>query len=300
MKTVDHQPRTIIVVFAVVIVIASVLAYLHYSHGVVRVRVTTTTSLYATGLLDYLADEFTKDHPNVRIEFLPLGSGEALRRAEMGDACVVFVHAPSLEKKYIEKGVIENGRIFAYNFFVIVGPKDDPANVKSAPTAVDAFKRIYEAGKEGSALFVSRGDNSGTHVRELMLWSLADLDPRGKSWYLETGQGMTETLIVADEKDAYTLSDIGTYLKLKKDGRLRSIVMLYTNQTELINVYSVYLVKSCSGKERRAAKEFAEFVYTHQDLIARYSVDKYGQPLFYPAKGKEDDLARAWEMLSKG
>lgn len=300
MKTVNYRPRTIIVVFAAVIVIASVLAYLNYSHGVVRVHVTTTTSLYATGLLDYLADKFTKDHPNVRIEFLPLGSGEALRRAEMGDACIVFVHAPSLEKKYIEKGVIENGRIFAYNFFVIIGPRDDPANVKSAPTAVDAFKMIYEAGEEGSALFVSRGDNSGTHVRELMLWALAGLDPRGKNWYLETGQGMTETLIVADEKNAYTLSDIGTYLKLKKEKRLHNIVMLYTNQTELINVYSIYLVKSCSGEERRVAEEFADFIYTHQDLIAKYGVDKYGQPLFYPAKGREDYLARAWEALSRG
>ncbi len=290
-----------------VIGVAAILAIAAYAayqalgpHGEVRVRVTTTTSLYATGLLDFLASEFEKEHPGVKIDFIAVGSGEALRRAAQGDACLVLVHAPSLEKKYIEEGVIADGRIFAYNYFVIVGPEDDPAGVKSAESAVGAFKRIYAAGEEGRALFVSRGDNSGTHVKELSIWRLAGLDPSGRDWYKESGRGMAETLVMASEMGAYTLSDIGTYLKMKKEGRIPGLTVLYSNSTELINIYSVYLVKSCSGDERRAAEEFAEFIIGNQDLIGSYGVEEYGQPLFYPAKGMEEELRSIWDQLARG
>lgn len=266
----------------------------------VRVTVTTTTSLYATGLLEYLAGEFKKTHPNVEIEFIPVGSGEALRRAEMGDACMVFVHAPSLEAQYIEKGVIGEGRIFAYNHFIIVGPPGDPAGVRGAASAVEAFKRIYEAGEQGKAVFVSRGDNSGTHVKEMSLWRKAGLDPSGRPWYKESGQGMAQTLIMASEMGAYTLSDIGTYLKLRSEGKIPGLEVLYTGGEELINIYSVYLVESCKGDERKAAEEFARFVHERQDLIGSYGVDKYGQPLFHPAEGKEDYLREAWQRLARG
>ncbi len=267
---------------------------------VIRVKASTTTSLYATGLLEYLAKEFKKVEPNVEISYIPVGSGEALRLAKEGEVCMVFVHAPSLEKKYLEEGIIEDGKIFAYNYFIIVGPKDDPAKVREAKSAVDAFKRIYEAGEEGKAKFISRGDMSGTNVRELQIWKKAGLNPKGKKWYIESGSGMQQTLIMANELKAYTLSDIGTFLKLKKDGKLPNLEILYANGTELINIYSVYLVKSCKGKEREMAEKFANFVYTHQDLIGKYGVDKYGQPLFYPAKGKEELLRKYWEELSKG
>ncbi|ABM80207.1 extracellular solute-binding protein [Hyperthermus butylicus] len=291
-----------IVVLAVVLLASAIVAYQLLpgkDTGNVRVRATTTTSLYATGLLEYLEQEFRKTHPKVEIDFIPVGSGEALRRAAQGDACIVFVHAPSLEKEYIEKGVIEDGRIFAYNYFIIVGPADDPAGVRRAVNAVDAFRRIYEAGEAGKAKFVSRGDNSGTHVKELSIWRMASLDPHGKKWYLEVGAGMADTLVRANELGAYTLSDIGTYLKLKKDGRIPNLEILYSNSMELINIYSVYLVKSCQGGERKAAEEFAEFLVTHQDLIASYGVEKYGQPLFYPAEGHEDELARIWQQLAE-
>ncbi len=218
----------------------------------------------------------------------------------MGDACMVFVHAPSLEKQYLEKGVIEDGKIFAYNYFVIVGPPRDPAGVKNAKSAVEAFRAIYIAGEEGKAVFVSRGDNSGTHVKELSLWKAAGLDPRGRSWYKESGQGMAQTLVMASEMGAYTLSDIGTYLKLKSEGKIPGLEILYASGEELINIYSVYLVKTCTGKERQAAEEFAKFVVEYQDLIGSYGVDRYGQPLFYPAKGKEDYLRQVWERLAGG
>jgi len=295
----DRKPLVIGVILAAALVAALYMAMGGGSEPV-RVRVTTTTSLYATGLLDYLADRFKEKYPSVEIDFIAVGSGEALRRAERGDACMVFVHAPSLEKQYMEEGVITGHRIFAYNYFIVVGPPSDPANVKAAENAVDAFKRIYEAGEAGKAKFVSRGDNSGTHVKELSIWKLAGLDPRGRSWYLESGQGMSQTLVMASELGAYTLSDIGTYLKLKKDSKLPGIELLYSNSTELINIYSIYLVTSCTGGEREYAEKFAEFVYNNQDLIGSYGVDRYGQPLFYPAEGHEEELQAAWEMLAKG
>ncbi|AEM38795.1 extracellular solute-binding protein family 1 [Pyrolobus fumarii 1A] len=272
------------------------------THEGVRLRVATTTSLYATGLLDYLADEFHKLHPDVRVEYIAVGSGEALRKAAQGDACMVFVHAPSLEKKYIERGILENHHIIAYNYFVIVGPSNDPAGVREASDAIDAFRRIYKAGIEGKAVFVSRGDNSGTHVRERMLWRMAGLDPQpGRDkWYIESGTGMARTLIIAEELGAYTLSDTGTFLKLKLDGKLPHLEILYSNSTELINVYSVYLVSTCTGAERKAALEFLKFVVEHQELIGRYGLDKYGKPLFYPARGHEDMLEKAWQMLAEG
>ena len=267
---------------------------------VIRVRATTTTSLYATGLLEFLEEEFKRVRPGVEIDFIPVGSGEALRRAAQGDACLVFVHAPSLELAYIRAGVLERGAIFAYNYFVIVGPSDDPAGVRAAASAAEAFRRIYEAGEAGLARFVSRGDNSGTHVRELSIWRAAGLDPRGRPWYVERGAGMAETLVTASEMQAYTLSDIGTYLKLKREGRLHDLEVLYTNSSELINIYSVYLVSSCAGEEREVAEEFMEFVVERQDLIAGYGADEYGQPLFYPARERLDELKRLWWSLAEG
>jgi tungstate transport system substrate-binding protein len=284
-----------------IVAIAVLMYYLTYHHeGVVRVRVTTTTSLYATGLLEYLEEVFKKTHPGVEIDFIPVGSGEALRRAAQGDACLVFVHAPSLERRYIEQGVLERGSIFAYNYFIIAGPADDPANVRKASSAVDAFKRIYDAGEKGLARFVSRGDRSGTHVKELSLWRMAGLDPRGRPWYIERGAGMAETLVTASELNAYTLSDMGTFLKLKREGRIPGLEILYTNSSELINIYSVYLVASCYGDERRAAEEFMEFILESQDLIASYGVEEYGQPLFLPAGPRIDELKKLWEVLARG
>ncbi len=293
-------------VLSVLVFVAGVLLGVYYGvfgeSGVVRVVAATTTSLYATGLLDFLENEFKRGHPGVEVDFVAVGSGEALRRAEAGDACLVFVHAPSLERVYIERGVLVEGRIFAYNFFVIVGPVDDPAGVRGASNAVEAFRRIYDAGEEGRAVFVSRGDRSGTHVRELSLWRAAGLDPRGRPWYVERGAGMAETLVTAAELGAYTLSDIGTFLKLKAEGRIPNLEILYTNSTELINIYSVYLVSSCTGAERKAAIEFIEFVVSEegQKLIAEYGVEEFGRPLFYPAAGRLEELKEIWEMLAKG
>ncbi len=267
----------------------------------VRVRATTTTSLYATGLLDFLEEKFREREPRVEVDFIAVGSGEALRRASNGDACLVFVHAPSLEREYLERGSIYDGRIFAYNYFIIAGPPEDPAGVNGANSPVKAFSLIFRAGERGKAVFVSRGDNSGTHVKEMSLWKASGLDPRGKRWYLETGSGMGNTLMVANEKNGYVLTDVGTYLKFKSEGKLPNLEVLFQGGEELLNVYSVYLVTSCKGEEAKIAKEFADFVAEDaQDLIGSYGVKEYGRPLFYPAKGKEEWLSSMWDRLARG
>jgi tungstate transport system substrate-binding protein len=294
--------RTLYVIIALVASALIILAVAHmlglFGVSQLRVRISTTTSLYATGLLDYLVDKYKAIEPGVSIDFLPVGSGQALKLAADREVCAVSVHAPQLEINYIKQGVLEDHRIIAYNYFVIVGPHNDPAEVRDASDAVDAFRKIYEAGEEGKAIFISRGDNSGTNVKELSIWSAAGLNPSSRPWYKEVGKGMADTLVMADEMRAYTLSDIGTYLKLKKDGVLKNIELLYSNSTELINIYSTYLVSSCTGAEKRQAQAFIDFVYTHQELIGRYGVDKYGQPLFYPAKGHEQELQKIWEAIA--
>jgi len=295
------KKQLILAALIVIAVVAVFSVYLVGSLGLmhVRVRVMTTTSLYATGLLNYLADEFSRTHEGVSFDFIPVGSGEALRKAELGDACMVFVHAPSLEKKYLEKGVITNQKIFAYNYFIIAGPSSDPAGVRGSSSPVEAFMKIYRAGEEGDALFVSRGDNSGTHVKELSLWSKAGLDPRGKRWYVETGSGMGNTLLIANEKKAYVLSDIGTFLKFKKEGKIPDLEILYEGGMDLINVYSVYLVTSCKNPGKQLAIEFMNFISGDaQALIASYKVEEFGQPLFNPAEGNLDWLRKAWESLA--
>ena len=275
------------------------IAYITYMKGnEIKLRISTTTSLYATGLLDKLAEEFSKKHPNIIVQFIAVGSGAALRKAELGDADLVLVHAPSLEKKYLEKEVIYGGRIFAYNYFVIVGPKDDPARIKGLDP-VSAMKKIYEAGEKGLAKFISRGDNSGTHVRELMLWSIASLNPKGKPWYIETGSGMSETLMVANEYSAYTISDIGTYLKFSS--KLSELTVLVDEGDILINIYSAYLVKNSSNE--KYAEMFMDFLISKegQEIIGNYGVNDFGRPLFYSVESADiNKLLSLWNKFSEG
>jgi len=289
---------------AVAVLAVIALAYYVYSSvyapKVVRLIISTTTSLYQTGLLDFLASKFVEEYPGVNVSFMPVGSGHALQMAARGDACVVIVHAPSLEIQYLSGGAISNHTILAYNFFIIVGPPNDPANISRASNAIEAFRRIYEAAERSLTVFISRGDGSGTHVEELQLWNTSGLNPSGKPWYRECGCGMTEALIMANEMKGYTLSDIATFLKLKNGGRIPNLVKLYSNSTELINVYSAYLSAKCSGPERDYAVKFVQFLASDegQKLIASYGVDEYSEQLFYPAKGYEKWLSEVWSKLA--
>ncbi len=294
--------KVVVIALLIVIVIVVTITQLYEFLNNKTIRVSTTTSLYATGLLERLAEEFRKQHPNIVIQFIAVGSGAALELASKGDVDMVFVHAPSLEQKFINEEVLVEGHIIAYNYFVIVGPKDDPAKIRDLSNPIEAFKRIYQAGEEGRAFFISRGDNSGTHIRELAIWRKTGLNPKGLEWYIESGTGMSKTLLIANEKEAYTLSDIGTFLKLKNEDRLGELELLISGSKELMNIYSAYIVNPRKyNTNYDLAKLFLEFVISDkgQEVIGKYGKEEFGQSLFYPAKGKEDELKVYWKKLTE-
>lgn len=296
--TIGRLPVAVLISFA--LLLAAGVAYYESQRARTTLIVSTTTSLYDTGLLDKLSERFVEKNPAIDIRILSVGTGEALRRVEMGDACVTLVHAPSLEKEYIEKGVIAGRRIFAYDFFIIAGPASDPANISGLRDPVDAFRRIYKARIFGKALFVSRGDLSGTHIRELAIWKAAGLDADDLGgWYIETGQGMGETLVIASEKRAYVLTDIGTYLMYRNKGRIPNLEILVESDYVLLNIYSAYISSLCSGEQERAAKLFVKFLMDEgQEIIGGYGVKEYGAPLFYPSKGRLGWLEKEWARMA--
>ena len=193
-------------------------------------------------------------------------------------------HAPGLEKKYVDEGKMTNRRLVMYNDFIVIGPADDPAKIKGLPRALDALKRIAES----QSRFVSRGDKSGTHTLELALWKQAGIEPKG-AWYIESGQGMGQTLGIANDRRAYTLTDRGTYLAFQKRVDLPILV---EKDRPLLNIYSVMEVNLANGPRVNAAggKAFADFMLAPetQAVIRTFGVDKYGQPLFVPIAGKSD------------
>jgi tungstate transport system substrate-binding protein len=193
----------------------------------------TTTSTQDSGLLDVLVPRFQKES-GITVKVIAVGTGAALRMAATGDADAVLVHAPDAETKYVDAGDLVEGRAVMHNDFVIVGPPDDPARVGAAKSAVDAMRAIA-----GSGVFISRGDDSGTHQQELALWTSAEIAPRSLARREETGQGMGATLNIADQKRGYTLSDRGTFLALRKRVEL---VILYEGDPRLHNRYHAYVV----------------------------------------------------------
>ena len=248
------------------------------------VILSTTTSTQDSGLLDVLVPLFEKQ-TGYSVRTISVGTGQALELAAKGDADVALVHAPSLEKKYIAAGKIKNRRLVMYNDFVIIGPKDDPAKIASLKSAAAAMKAIEHA----KAPFVSRGDNSGTHNLERSLWKDAGIQASG-SWYIESGQGMGATLGIAQERNAYTVTDRGTYLALQK--RVTLPILVQGDRT-LLNIYSVMEVNPANGPRVYAAagKAFADFMVSAeaQNLIKSFGVEKLGQPLFVPVADKREE-----------
>ena len=247
------------------------------------VILSTTTSTQDSGLLDTLVPLFEKK-TGLTVKTISVGTGQALALAARGEADVSLVHAPSLERKYVEEGKMQNRRLVMYNDFVIIGPEDDPAKIKGMPKAVDALKRIAET----QSRFVSRGDKSGTHLLELGLWKQAGVEPTG-AWYIESGQGMGQTLGIANDRRAYTITDRGTWLAFQK--RI-SLPILVEKDKPLLNIYSVMEVNPANGPRVNVAggKAFADFMAAPdtQAVIKTFGVDKYGQPLFVPIAGKSD------------
>jgi tungstate transport system substrate-binding protein len=243
----------------------------------------TTTSTQDSGLLDVLVPMFEKG-TGYSVKTISVGTGQALALAARGEADVTLAHAPALEKKYVEDGKMSNRRLVMYNDFIVIGPAEDPARVKGLPAA-EALKRIAAA----NARFVSRGDKSGTHALELALWKQAGIEPKG-SWYVESGQGMGQTLLVANERKAYALTDRGTYLAFQKRVDLPVLV---EKDRALLNIYSVMEVNPANGPRVNAAagKAFADFMVSPevQAVIKSFGVEKFGQPLFVPIAGQREE-----------
>jgi tungstate transport system substrate-binding protein len=243
----------------------------------------STTSTQDSGLLDVLLPAFTTK-TGYSVQLVAVGSGQALKIGEQGNADVILLHSPAAEKEFVADGFGIDRRLVMHNDFVIVGPASDPAGIRGE-TPMDALKRIFAS----RTTFVSRGDDSGTHVKELALWRNAGLDPAGEGWYLETGQGQGATLSIASEKDAYTLTDRGTFLAYKSNVDLEILV---EGDPFLLNIYHVITInpEKFPKINLEGAKAFADFVTSDegQKIIAEFGVEKYGQPLFFPDAGKSD------------
>ena len=248
--------------------------------------ISTTTSLYDTGLLENaIAPAFKKKY-GIELHFIPKGTGAAIQDAKNGASDAIMVHARSKEVKFMEEGYGVNRKVFAYNFFVIVGPSDDPAGIKGL-SPVEALRKIAEAGRAGRAVWVSRDDGSGTNTKEKMLWKMAGFDYdkiKEEGWFRRTGTGMGATLNYANNVGGYTLSDTGTYLKFKKDG-LISLDTLVDKGEELINIYAIIIVNPEKfRKDFEGAELLAKWLTSKegQEIIGEFGADQYGRPLFYP------------------
>ena len=209
---------------------------------------------------------------------IAVGTGEALKMGERGEADVILVHARSEEDKFVEEGYGVNSNDVMHNDFVIVGPEEDPAKIKYLENVSNVFKTI----SENEILFASRGDDSGTHKKEKKIWEEAGVQPKG-DWYLEVGQGMANTIMVANEKNAYTLTDRGTYLSQQDNMQL---VILFEGDPLLLNPYSIIAVNpdKHSKVNYEGAIRFIEFITSKegQKIIKNFGIEKYGQPLFFP------------------
>jgi tungstate transport system substrate-binding protein len=245
----------------------------------------TTTSTQDSGLLDVLLPEFQRQ-TGYNVKAISVGTGQALTLGERGEADVVLVHAPDSEKQWMAAGNGIDRQVVMYNDFVIVGPPSDPIGLKGAASAVEAMQKIAANG----ALFVSRGDNSGTNQLELKLWKDAAFDPKGQPWYQEAGQGMGQVLTIANEKEAYTITDRGTYLARSAT---MDLVILAEGYKSFLNVYHVMVVNPDKGSQINVegAKAFATFMVSPetQQMIGTFGVEKFGQPLFFPAATMTDE-----------
>ncbi|UBU08634.1 substrate-binding domain-containing protein [Nonomuraea gerenzanensis] len=242
----------------------------------------TTTSTQDSGLLDELLPAFTRDS-GWQVKTLAVGSGQAIELGRRGEADVLLVHSPAAEEEFVAEGGAGSRRLVMHNDFVLLGPPDDPAGIRGRKSP-EAMKRIADA----RAVFVSRGDESGTHAKEKTLWTKAAVTPGG-SWYQSTGQGMGETLRVTSEKAGYTLSDRATYLTQRDTLELK---VLSEGDPGLLNVYHVIEMTKKAGDRVRpdGAKAFADWIVAPaaQQLIGAFGTAKFGQPLFTPDAGADE------------
>ncbi len=245
----------------------------------------TTTSTQDSGLLDVLIPLF-EQQSGYKVQVIAVGSGAAMKMGEEGNADALLVHSPQAEEAFMQAGWGKERALVMHNDFVLIGPPDDPAKVKGLKVT-EALRAIAASG----ARFISRGDQSGTHVKELALWKAAGIDPKSlpAAQYLESGQGMGSTLILANEKQAYTLTDRATFLNLRKN---LNLTILVEGDQPLLNVYHVITVnpEKWPKVNYQGALALLRFLTDPktQELIASFGVDQFGQPLFFPDAGKPE------------
>jgi tungstate transport system substrate-binding protein len=246
----------------------------------------TTTSTQDSGLLDVLVPMF-EQQSGFNVKTVSVGTGAALALGARGEADVVLVHAPASEVQWMQQGFGTQRQLVMHNDFVIVGPDSDPAHIKGDTSALDAMEKITAT----SAPFVSRGDNSGTNQLELALWQQANITPKGQPWYIESGTGMGQTLVIADQKQAYTISDRATWLAYSDKVQLPIMV---ERDPALLNVYHVMPVNPARFPNLSinvaGGQAFADFMVAPatQQVIGDFGIDKYGQQLFVPDAGKSE------------
>jgi tungstate transport system substrate-binding protein len=260
---------------AVMLILAIVLGLGAVASAQERLRMSTTTSTENSGLLKVLLPPFEQQH-NCKVDVIAVGTGKSIKLGEAGDADIVFVHARKLEDKFVADGFGVNRKDVMYNDFVIIGPSDDPAGVKGVKTTAEALAKI--AAKQ--AFFISRGDESGTHVKEKELWQATGVKPAG-AWYVEAGQGMGEVIVMATEKRAYTLADRGTYNAFKKDKT--DLKIIFEGEQGLFNPYGIIAVNPAKHPHVKydLAMKFIDYLtgVQGQKIIADYRVD--GEPIFF-------------------
>jgi tungstate transport system substrate-binding protein len=283
------------VILAVVVIVASVGAFWYLNQASTKktqLIVSTTTSLYETGFLSILKKDFESNYPQYNVSFISQGTGLALATARRGDADLVLVHAPSSEKIFLTNGTGVNRKIVAYNYFLIVGPASDPAGIDGL-TPVEALKKIVAAGEAGQATWISRGDKSGTNTKEIALFKLAGYDttklateknPSGTAWYLSAGAGMTATLTMTEEKNAYTLTDMASYINNQANGNIH-LVQFVGPSKDMLNVYSVIVCNPSMANARGtfdAAMDFERYLLSDEGQALFNSFGIAGQTVFKP------------------
>jgi tungstate transport system substrate-binding protein len=242
-----------------------------------RLKISSTTSTDNSGLFEALNPAFEKRF-HCRVDVIAVGTGKALKIGAAGDVDVVFVHARAAEDTFIADGFGVNRRDVMYNDFIIIGPKEDPAGIRGFKDVKKAFTAIAKKG----ALFISRGDDSGTHKKEKQLWKKSGIAPKGK-WYAESGQGMGAVIQIANEKKAYAMADRGTYLAYSKK---IDLVILCEGDTDLFNPYGIMAVNPAKVPSANYALAMAYIGWVTsqegQKIIREFGVEKFGQPLFIP------------------
>ena len=241
------------------------------------ITLATTTSTQDSGLLDVLVPMF-QAQTGIEVKVVAVGSGQALELGRRGDADVLLTHAPAAEERFMAEGWGSERRPVMHNDLVLIGPEEDAAKVRGQKSIATAFSQIAASG----SMFVSRGDESGTHQKEREIWKGLGNDPGG-DWYVRAGSGMAQTIRIADEKRAFTLADRATYLSMQRNCDL---VILTQGDPILMNRYSVMLVSPAKHSHVKGdgAKRFADFLIQPKTkkVIASFGVEKYGEPLFFP------------------